>query len=354
MDKLFIDTNVFEGIGFNFDNRNILIKVITNNVNDGKYEYCCLSIIDNEIKAHISKKASDDEKNLLKHYKWIKNYIDEQMVYNNCYKNLIDYERFKENISCCICDVSKINPEKIFDKYFSFAYPFENKENKKNEFPDAFISEYVNNLSKDMSDKIYFISNDNGLCKSLDDSILKYETIDEFLVDINGIEPDKYLYIYDLIKKSIKSISNDIFLYIDWKVIGLEDEIIEPSKIVLDNDFIFDVLDVNDEDVYVRCKFKKVSFFGEFSCIDREKSYWPNDEEYYVYIEYLKADKIVYEDFDLNFKIKNFNDDYVIEYDSCYCFDINYEKVKEYATSVCPYEYYDGEDSWTQDGYEMR
>ena len=73
------------------------------------------------------------------------------------YKELIDYENFKKNILAVNCSIEKINPEKAFNKYFKVELPFELKKEKKNGFPDAFISEYLNDLSKKDNNKIYFI-----------------------------------------------------------------------------------------------------------------------------------------------------------------------------------------------------
>ena len=351
MDKLFIDTNIFESKGFNFDKRNILIKVLTNNIKANKYKYYNLSVIDNEIISHIKKKSGDEEKLLKKQYKWIEKYMDEKTIHDNCFKNLIDYKKFKEDIGAVNCDVSKINAEKIFKKYFDIKFPFEVKEDKRKEFPDAFISEYINDLSKAESDRVYFVSKDNGLKKSLDESITKYDSIEKFLIAINGIPPEDFLNIKNYIKSNLDEIGLRLLENGDFKNIDLEEEIIEPELIKLSDEFNFEILDVNENEIYVSCIFDKLIISGDFRCLDYENSYWPNDEEYYVYTEYYGTNEIQYDDYEMNLKIKKHNEDYIIEYDNIYPIEINFEKIKEYATEhFSPYDDYDGEDSWAQDG----
>lgn len=353
MDKLFIDTNIFESKGFNFDERNILIKILINNAKGKKYEYCNLSIIDNEIKSHINKKSEEDEQILKKKYKWLKQYVDDKTIYRNCYKNLIDYEDFKKNINAVNCDVSGINAEDVFKKYFSVELPFEIKETKRKEFPDAFISMYINKLAKNTTNKIYFISEDKGLKKSLDDSIIKYDSVESFLTDINGLEPTEFLFVRELIKSNIVEIGTKVLEYGNFKNVDLEDEEIEPDSIILNENFDFEVMDADENEMYINCIFQELSILGTFSCLDYENSYWPNDEEYYVYTEYLKSYKIDYENFEISLKIRKEKEEYKIEYDNIYNLEIDYKKMKECSTeNFSPFNNYDGEDSWTQDNVD--
>ena len=353
MDKLFIDTNVYEAKGFNFDEKNILIKVLTNNIKNRKYEYCNLSVIDNEIKAHINKKGTESKRILHKKYKWIENHIEENIIYENCYKDLIDYENFKNVTSATNCDVSLINPEKVFKKYFSMELPFEDNKNKRKEFPDAFIAEYLNDLINNSLDyKIHFISNDNGLKQALDKKINKYTTIEEFLTTINGMDPDNYSNVIQIIEENLSMISSEILSRLDVKCTFIEEEEINIDAVILNNNFDVEILDEDENKIYVNCIFSEISLIGSFICLDHENSHWPNDEEYYVYTQYLKADKIDIENFEMSLTIDKNNGEYELGFDNIYTVEINYEKMKEFACdSFSPLDDYDGEDSWTQDGY---
>lgn len=340
MDKLFIDTNVYESKGFNFDERNILIKVLTDNIKNRKYEYCNLSVIDNEIKSHINKRCDDSKKTLYKKYKWIKNHLDEDMIYENCYKDVIDYENFKNTIRPIECDVSQINPEKIFEKYFFIELPFEDNKDKRKEFPDAFIAEYLNTLAHNLLDsKIHFVSNDNGLKQALDEKIYKYTTIEDFLTKINGVDPNKYSYIKQIIIENFSIISSEMLSRLNVKYDFVEAEEINVDTIIFNNNFDMEILDSDENKIYINCIFSEISLLGSFICLDYENSYWPNDEDYYVYTQYFKTEKIDLENFEMNLTINILNDGYELEYDNIYNIDLDYKKIKEFACdSFSPFD----------------
>ena len=353
MNKLFIDTNIFESKGFNFDQKNILIKLLIKNAKNKNYEYYNLSVIDKEIISHITDRCSSRKKELFGKFKWIKNYVKEKDIDANCYKELIDYENFKKNIFAVDCSLEKVNPENVFKKYFKVELPFELKKEKKSEFPDAFISEYLNDLSRKDDDKIYFISNDDGLVKSLDKSIKTFKNITSFFSEINGDDSKKIKqFAREVITAKLNEISSHVLGLGEFNTVGLEEEEIDPESVQLSDDFNLEILESNNDELYVNCTFNKAELIGSFSCLDYENSYWPNDEDYYTYTEYFKTNKIEYEDYEVNLKIYNENDNYKIEYDNLYSFSINYENMKEYATEhFSPFKDYDGEDDWSQDGY---
>ena len=243
MNKLFIDTNIFESKGFNFDQRNILIKLLIENAKNKNYEYYNLSVIDKEIISHITDRCSSRKRELFRRFKWIKNYVKEKDIDANCYKELIDYENFKKNIFAVDCSLEKINPEKVFNKYFKVELPFELKEEKKNGFPDAFISEYLNDLSKKDDNKIYFISNDNGLVQSLDKSIIIFKNITSFFSEINSGDLEKVKqFAREIITAKLTEISSHVLGLGEFNTVGLEDEEINPESIRLSDDFNLEIL----------------------------------------------------------------------------------------------------------------
>ena len=353
MNKLFIDTNIFESKGFNFDQSNILIKLLIENAKNKNYEYYNLSVIDKEIISHITDRCNSRKKELIGKFKWIKHYVKEKDIDANCNKELIDYENFKKNILAVNCSIEKINPEKVFNKYFKVELPFELKKEKKNGFPDAFISEYLNDLSKKDNNKIYFISNDNGLVQSLDKSIMTFKNITSFFREINSGDSEKFKqFAREIITAKLTEISSHVLGLGEFNTVGLEDEEIDLESIQLSDDYHLEILESNNDELYVNCTFKKAELIGSFSCLDYENSYWPNGEDYYTYTEYFKTNKIEYENYEVNLKIYNENDNYKIEYDNLYSFSISYENIKENAVEhFSPFDDYDGEDSWSQDGH---
>ena len=61
---------------------------------------------------------------------------------------------------------------KVLDDYFNHRPPFENKNNKKNEFPDALIVQNISQRFKN-HDNFIVVSSDNGFCKAVGQKIPK-------------------------------------------------------------------------------------------------------------------------------------------------------------------------------------
>ena len=114
MNKLFIDTNIFESKGFNFDQKNILIKLLIENAKNKNYEYYNLSVIDKEIISHITDRCSSRKKELFGKFKWIKNYVKETE------RVIANLEEIKENCRKKIINGFTLNAmAKKFDKIFT-------------------------------------------------------------------------------------------------------------------------------------------------------------------------------------------------------------------------------------------
>ena len=351
MNKLFIDTCIFEAKKFNFGSDSLFVKILNKNVSDNKYVFCNLSIIDSEIKKHIAEECQNNENKILKLFdknKWAYNFINNKQVHCNCYKKSDDYEKFKKNINAYNCDVSDINPEIIFDKYFNIKLPFEDNKKKKSEFPDAFVAEYINNLSKNKTNKIYFITCDDGLFDALDPDVKKYKSIEHFFTDINGIDPKNYEFVLDLIKNNKKDMCSNILERGSFNNVDLENETIEPESIIISDNYNLEILDENDEEIFIECIFEEVSLLGDFSCLDYDTASY---DKYVCYsIDQLNSDKIDFKNYSVYLTIKKESNNYKIEYNDCYNFDISYDKMKENGYLYVGDDYY--EDSWIQDDYK--
>ncbi|EAD3582469.1 hypothetical protein EG361_01255 [Listeria monocytogenes] len=78
--------------------------------------------------------------------------------------------------------IKDISIEEIFKKYFDAKPPFQTNENKKSEFPDAFIFEsvidWVKNDPKFIKgrDSVYFVTRDKGISKAFSDTLVNVVT----------------------------------------------------------------------------------------------------------------------------------------------------------------------------------
>lgn len=59
---VFIDTNIFEEMGFNFDLRNEIINQYVELCKENKIKNIIVSVIDKEIKKHISNKIEENRR----------------------------------------------------------------------------------------------------------------------------------------------------------------------------------------------------------------------------------------------------------------------------------------------------
>lgn len=352
MNKLFIDTNAFEKIGYNFDEKNPIISVMIKNVKDKKYEYYNLSVIDNEIQSHLNTRAEEEMKIITKK-RWLSKYISDEDIKKNCYKDLNDYNDFKNKISAFNCDVSKINPEKVFSKYFKIEYPFEKNGKKRKEFPDAFISEYVNQISILGEEKVCFITDDDGLARSLNSNIHVYKDLETFLSDINDISPKEYKKIEKMIFENIELIQQKVKENINLEYFDLEEEEIDVNSIEIQNIINIQVIDNKEGSYYINCQCDFLILKGEFSCLDYNNSYMPNDCDFYVNQEFIRAQEVAINDYEFIIEVvcegkNNYSFKFLDKYDV----KIDYEIMEQ--SNYGGYSNYDGEDSWSQDGGPYR
>lgn len=170
---IFVDTNVFEKKGLNFDSKNQLIGQYISLLKNENLENVCVSVVDNEIKQHINKRIEESKKVINKHCKWIYNLLEREKINENLNKNLLDYEKFKQDCNTIYLDLQNINPEVVMKKYFELRYPFELA--KPNEFKDAFFLEAIYQYAEknDLYANFIVVSNDSGIKKSIEEQLNK-------------------------------------------------------------------------------------------------------------------------------------------------------------------------------------
>lgn len=292
---IFIDTNVFEKLGFNFDKRNKILdqyKLLLKNPN---YENVSVSVIDNEIKQHIKNRMAENESSIKKHCKWIYDVIDKDVIKENLNKNLKDYEKFKSDINTIYKDLSKINPEKVMEKYFNIKYPFELS--KKDEFKDAFFLEAIYKYAEEHQTYTSFIviSNDEGIKKSIDEQNNKkinyFSSIEEFIdITINYPQEERikifdYIVGYDFTEQITQNIKINI--------LDIEEEEIEIDKYSFQGIYFPKIIKKSKDKIIVVCDMN-ISLIGKFKCLDYDNSYYSNEEREYLYKVYKERNYLNY------------------------------------------------------------
>ncbi len=292
---IFIDTNVFEKIGFNFDDRNKLLSQYKKLVKTKKYENVSVSVIDNEIKQHINNRIEVDLANIKKHCKWIYDLVDLKILESKINKNLIEYEKFKKETNTIEIGIEKINPEIVMNKHFKLEYPFEL--GKKNEFKDAFFLEAVFNYADNHETYLSFIiiSNDDGIKKAIDyqknKKIVYFDSIQDFidsLVNYSKISKEllqKFLKEYDFTEQ-LREMAN-------VNIMDIEEEEIEIEDYECMNIYTPKIIKKTKNTLTVVCDMY-IDLIGKFKCLDYENSYYSSEENEYFYKQYKERSFLGY------------------------------------------------------------
>lgn len=350
MNKLFVDTNAFHKMGYQFNEKGPIIAALLDNVKNGEYQYYNLSIIDSEIINHLNDNGKK-EKDKIEKIKWLKKYLKEEEIDKNCYKDLQDYELFKKKIMAIDCNVSNINPEDVLKKYFRNEYPFEDNKKKKNEFPDAFISEYINRVKVENGDKIYFVTEDEGLKKSLSDNVLVYNDLPEFLSEINHIEPYKYKKLQKFILDNLDLIEEKLFNNISLEYNGLEAEEIRIESVKINNINDIKVFKNDGNKYYVNCKCDSLILCGRLLCLDFNESFRQTINEVSFDPVFIILDKLPINHYEFIIGVEEKNEEFLLYFLNKYNVKFNYEDMEraDYENAIAYYNDY--EPDFAQDGF---
>lgn len=176
--SIFIDTNIFINGKYDFSSKGIF-STLNKYINDGKIKLFISSIVENEVKKHLNDDAAtlcnifkDARSNILK--KFSPDFLDNTSVDNlfkkiekNSLKNemVLIFDKFLEESKATIIDNTGVDCNQIVSDYFLGNPPFEKKDSKKYEFPDAIMAAKLKLLFNE-ENPLYIISNDYGFRSS--------------------------------------------------------------------------------------------------------------------------------------------------------------------------------------------
>ncbi|WP_294844425.1 PIN domain-containing protein [uncultured Gilliamella sp.] len=193
-----IDTNVFRKTGYNFQSS--LIKRLP------ELGMICdiliHEIVYREMESHLTEELQKIDENVISTLNEIKkkksHITNEQLdiVKNTLsighHENIIDVKltKFLQETKCKIIDCyADFDIKRLIDDYFNNKYPFEIRNSKKNEFPDAIILHSLENYAKrNNKQKILIISEDLGWQKFAEKSDY-LDCVDNLSVVYDAIYP---------------------------------------------------------------------------------------------------------------------------------------------------------------------
>lgn len=352
--SVFLDTNIFIGCRYDLHEEGLLIK-LKNLVDHNKVRLYISNIVLREAERHIKLNISEAIVELKKARKNISKNISPAIVKDTSLENIFDlpcqktieetainkFREFLEASKVIYLDNKGIDIDKILEDYFNGNAPFENKEAKKYEFPDAFI---ISKLKKEFCKEkpVWVISSDEGFSKGLrnEEGFNRLASINELLDMINKQDEIK---MYDAIKKYIKN--KDVYKEICNSI----KERIESNEIEVDgldcdrkgycegyeysytliNDVSIEKFDLGSVDeisedkirLTIVCKAKiDVSCFYN----DYDNSIWDSEEKEYMFLSEGEIDEEHEPEFECTLSLKVNNESDNIEFS---LLDISYDLV---------------------------
>lgn len=186
------DTNIYDNTKYNFDGQFYKTFKELKKEKFPNLEIYINSIIYREVMAHLEEKGQENNEVIERFKKdvWNLEIFDElQRVLNDTdflreasIKEAKD--KFNNFLSLFSVDINSLKGKlihtdnqnfdlgEVLDDYFNHRPPFENKNNKKNEFPDALIIQNISQRFKN-HDNFIVVSSDNGFRKAVEQKIPK-------------------------------------------------------------------------------------------------------------------------------------------------------------------------------------
>ena len=317
--SVFLDTNIFIGAKYDFSSKGIF-STLNKYISDGKIKLFISNIVEEEAKKHLNEDAvilcnsfKDARTNVLK--KLSSNILDDTSV-ANLFKKLekdelksemgLLFDKFIEESKAIVLDNSGVDCNQIVSDYFSGTLPFETKDGKKYEFPDAIMAAKLK-LLFNVENPVYIVSNDSGFRTSLNkkNSFNTFESLKEVFNLIN-METNIYEDITSFILNSDthKLICNMFTEELNNKDIDIDGldcdrkglcEGYDYEEVCIDDisqvDFEFGSVDDITEDTVNITLSCKATITATCSYIDESNSAWDTEEDEYVFSEWASVEE---------------------------------------------------------------
>ena len=96
MIPVFIDTNIYEEMDYNFNDKNSVLQAFKKLVDENEIKNVVISVIDGEVKKHLEDRQVDSKRAIKKYCKWINYVVKEDIIKENLNKEFMEYEEFKK------------------------------------------------------------------------------------------------------------------------------------------------------------------------------------------------------------------------------------------------------------------
>lgn len=320
--SVFVDTNVFDKCKYHLGPNGVLQMLKTLNKN-GKVKLYISNIVLGETDRHIRSLADNTYKVLESAQKEARKIISPTLLEGTAIESYFSFptadgikeaairkfQKYINDMNTVVLDNSGVDLEQVVRDYFDGNPPFELKEKKKNEFPDAImISKLKASFSK--TNPIWIVSEDKGFRKSfqgldgfncvsilneLFDMINKqdrqfiYDEVQRLFINVDFLDKLK-----DDIKFEIEDVGVDIN-GVDCDRSGYC-EGFEYNEIIIEDISEFEIelssIDEIDDEIVVVSVLCNAEFKAYCSFDDYENSIWDSEEKEYLFLERGEVEEV--------------------------------------------------------------
>ena len=210
------------------------------------------------------------------------------------------FDSFLESLNPTEISAVSVDVEKIIADYFQLNPPFENKETKKNEFPDAIIAEQIKKHFSNES-HVYFVTEDTGLIAALDGTPYCHivSSFGELFSIINNMMEEEKNEALAIITSAIPQITKVLEARLeDDDVISLDGLSYDSNGVVSGFDYTdvrFNECAIDDVKLFTLDYFDKKVIAARFRCLvqvtaecsyeDYDNAAWDSEEKEYLYLD---------------------------------------------------------------------
>lgn len=318
---IFLDTSAYESKNYQFDDH--ALRVLCDYLEDGKLHLLITQITIDEIKNHLQSKSEESAttiKRAQREAMFLRNTpelachgIFEKISKEEIYKIALEkFESFLHRGNTEIISIDNVKASTVFEKYFKSEPPF-NGSNKKHEFPDAFVLEALNDISKKRGHQLYIISADSDM--------EKYARTTSNMIYLKRVDD-----LLDLVARKEEELKEPI-IFSEVIFNKLKDTLLESVKIILSeseyyytnlsSDFDEQIYQIDIEDINIESKniisvddehveyevYFNVSLIAHYSIADYDRSPWDPEDKRYIFVLHTNVVKRHNEVFSANITI---------------------------------------------------
>lgn len=263
-------------------------------------------------------------------------------------ESLANFKKYLNDAKAIILKTASVNNEEIFKRYFQAKSPFGHTEDKKYEFPDAFVLTALKDWAHNSKQHIYIASLDQSFKKYCDE-FQEMTCLDsaEAFFDLVTTENKRREYLEKLIEAHGDEIVSEVRQKFEDMGFYLQDQEGEVADVEVLNLKISDYLITKIEDEKAHISFPDIEIeYSAYLIYDKlETAMYDSEEKRLIPFERIRKTVKIVQSFDIEIIIEyEFQDEEIFEIEKI-AFDLDYDDIAVYESNAETIEVYrDSED----------